>query len=76
MIALTNRQLATDSFIGDLREKLFEVEVEQNALRDKLTNAKCRLKDVEDALEKVWGEADGERATVATLRTSLDEVKS
>lgn len=52
------------------------VEAERKALRDKLTDAECRLKGFESPLEKAREEADGERATVASLRMSLDEVKS
>lgn len=66
----------TDSFIGDHREKLSEVEVKRKALRDRLIDAECRLKGVEAVLEKARGEADGERAIVVALRRSLDEVKS
>lgn len=62
MTALTNHQLATDNYIGDLREKLYEVEAERKALRDKLVDIEYRLKGVEATLEEARDEAEGERA--------------
>lgn len=76
MTALANRQLATNNFIGDLREKLSEVEAEWKALRNKSTDTEYRLQGIEAMLEKARGEADGEWAPVVALLASLEEVKS
>lgn len=65
--ALTNRQLATNNYGKDLKEKLSEVEAERKALRDKLTDTKHRLKGIKTALEGAQDEAEGEKAIVAIL---------
>lgn len=75
MTALANRQLTTDNYTRDLKEKLSKVEVERKVLRDKLADIEYRLKGIEVALEEARAEAEGERATIV-LWTSLDEMKS
>lgn len=76
MTALANRQLATNNYAKDLKEKLSEVEAKRKALRDKLAKTEHRLKGTEAALEEAWDEAKGERAVAAILQMSLDEMRS
>lgn len=76
MTALVNRQLATDNYAKDLKEKLSEVEAEEKALRDKLAETEHRLKGTEAALEDARVDAEGERAAAAIFQTSLDEMRS
>lgn len=75
MVVLTNRQLPTDYYIDDLNKKLAKVESEWSALRDKLVVTKEKLKGSETALELALDQLEGEKAGVAVLHASLDEVK-
>lgn len=76
MVALANRQLATNSYILGIKKKLSEVESELATLRDKLVETKQKHKAYEAMLEEARDVAEGERVGAIVLRACLNEMKS
>lgn len=76
VVVFSGHQLATDTYIGNLREKLFEVKADRSVLVGRLAETEGKLKGNEYTLKEVQDQLEVERTGAVVLQSSLDEMKS